>query len=410
MVSGTNIWDELLEDLKEGKIDLVCAIAYTNQRKKIYLFNDETVFSNWGVVYTKKGNINSLFDLSGKTIAANSKDIHYENLKKLLDSFEIEANFLEFPTFEDVVSRLFGTLNAKKYRVKETTIIFSPVELRFAAPKNSSKSIELLSTIDKHLSKMKTNDGSAYYQIIDKYLSVTSKSPNYYILVLSILGLLAMLIVSLLIAFRIYSKFSQLRIRSRKRERKLLNMLDNFSDITFVLNRNCEFVEVFGRSGEYGVDAKSFIGKSIKDVFEKSETQHVEMVQRTFKGKEIVYEWEITLSDGSVRYFQTKLIPMLNEKGEVAEVFGINREITRLKEQQRKIENWLNFNLMLRKIILNVIADEKPKDITQVVHSVLNDLIETIPNAQFGGKRYGWKNLQTRGFKHRKTLEKPEKA
>jgi ABC-type amino acid transport substrate-binding protein len=64
--------------LENGKIDVMTAIAYSEERDIIYDFSNETVFFNWGTVYTRSGStIDSLFDLENKRVAVLANDIYY---------------------------------------------------------------------------------------------------------------------------------------------------------------------------------------------------------------------------------------------------------------------------------------------------------------------------------------------
>ncbi|MGM0628419.1 MAG: transporter substrate-binding domain-containing protein, partial [Candidatus Fermentibacterota bacterium] len=48
-------WPELRSMLGRGELDLLPAIAYTEERDSLYDFNGETVLSNWAVVFGRPG-------------------------------------------------------------------------------------------------------------------------------------------------------------------------------------------------------------------------------------------------------------------------------------------------------------------------------------------------------------------
>ena len=52
-VSGT--WQECLDRLKSGEIDLMIDIAKTKERSLLFRFSQEPVLTNWGAVYARKG-------------------------------------------------------------------------------------------------------------------------------------------------------------------------------------------------------------------------------------------------------------------------------------------------------------------------------------------------------------------
>ncbi len=175
-------WSDCLTLLETGKIDLLTAIAFSKERSQKYDFNEETVFPNWGQVYSKQNiELDSINDLAGKTVAGLKEDIYFKALQQVTDKAKIDVNYVGVEEYDDVflliekkevdagiLPRLFGDLNEKRFSVKKTTTIIRPSELRFAAQKSSNQSI--LSAIDKHLHKLKSDSNSLYFQSISKWL------------------------------------------------------------------------------------------------------------------------------------------------------------------------------------------------------------------------------------------------
>lgn len=68
----------LLEDLKSARIDMICAVTYTDARAKTYDFSHEYLLSNWGQVYVPYGSdVNIPFDLNGKRVGVLKSDVFY---------------------------------------------------------------------------------------------------------------------------------------------------------------------------------------------------------------------------------------------------------------------------------------------------------------------------------------------
>lgn len=179
---------DLLEDLKEGKIDLLTSVAYSPERAKYAYFSREPVYLNWADICQRKDeNFNDIFSLRGKTIGVMSGDVYYtgpNNVRELFEKFEIPVKFMEFPDYPSVlravkdgkvdagvVTRLYVDLYAKKYDVKGTSIIFDPVKIVFAASKKNPALLNVLRKIDIDLKEMKSDPSSKYHQIINKYLN-----------------------------------------------------------------------------------------------------------------------------------------------------------------------------------------------------------------------------------------------
>ncbi|MFX0095218.1 MAG: transporter substrate-binding domain-containing protein, partial [Candidatus Hodarchaeota archaeon] len=182
-------WTQCLDRLENGQIDIMVDVGFSQARAEKYDFANESVFNNWGTVYASRGsNIQSLLDLDGKKVAVMKGSIHTEEpqgIKTITKEFEINCTFIETESYTDVfellnnqeadagvVNRLFGHLFEKDYNVEKTSIIFNPVELRFAFPKNASLNPLLIERIDYHLANLKADKTSLYYYILNKYLDV----------------------------------------------------------------------------------------------------------------------------------------------------------------------------------------------------------------------------------------------
>ena len=152
-VFGT--WRQCLQRLEHNEIDVMVDVAFSLERQEKYIFSEETVFVNWGTVYTRQDvAINFLPDLGGKTVAVMKGSIHTDGadgIKQLASKFDFGLKYIEVDNYDDVlrmihsgaadagvVNRLYGALAEKRYNVKKTSLVFNPVQLKFAYPKNAT--------------------------------------------------------------------------------------------------------------------------------------------------------------------------------------------------------------------------------------------------------------------------------
>jgi ABC-type amino acid transport substrate-binding protein/signal transduction histidine kinase/CheY-like chemotaxis protein len=181
-------WSQCLERLEKNEIDIMVDVAYSEERNKRFDFSNETVFLNWGTVYTKSGFvINSLPDLRGKTVAVMQGSIHTvgkDGIKSLAHKFDLDLTYLEVDSYNEVfglldsgtadagvVNRLYGALNEKKFSVLKTPLLFNPVQLKFAVPKGSQHGRTIIDRVDAHLKRLKSDPDSVFHEIIDAYLN-----------------------------------------------------------------------------------------------------------------------------------------------------------------------------------------------------------------------------------------------
>ncbi len=184
-VHGT--WNECLQRLERGEIDVMPDVAFSEDRARKFAFGTESVFVNWGKVYTpKRRKIDSLLDLDGKTVAVLKGAIYTEageGIASLLEKFDVHANFIEVDGYDTVfqlldeeavdagiVNRLFGQQYENDFDVFPTSILFDPRPLMYAFPQNAQQTPYLASRIDYHLHNLKAERGSHLYRIIDGYV------------------------------------------------------------------------------------------------------------------------------------------------------------------------------------------------------------------------------------------------
>ncbi len=174
-------WLNCLSMLERGEIDLLVDIAHTEERENRFDFNRETVLSNWGQVYARRGSgIQSLLDLDGRRVAVVQGDVYYESLATLVARLDVNCRFVKVNDYGQalelvaegkadagLVSRLYGLEHEREYRTRRTPVLCCPVELRFAAPRGRNS--ELLEVLDRHLAEMKDDPNSAYYRAMNRW-------------------------------------------------------------------------------------------------------------------------------------------------------------------------------------------------------------------------------------------------
>ncbi len=76
-------WDECLQKLENGEIDVMPDVAYSKSREERFDFNNEAVLSSWSVVYARATrHIISIIDLDQKNIAVLKNSIQADSVRK----------------------------------------------------------------------------------------------------------------------------------------------------------------------------------------------------------------------------------------------------------------------------------------------------------------------------------------
>jgi len=200
-------WQACLEALQAGRIDLMPDVAYTTQRAEWFDFHNVPALQSWSQLYKPRGaTINSMLDLRGKRIAVVKGSVQATYLKSLLESFAVDATLVPVSSFERgfemagasevdavVANRFFGDIQAPKYQVESTAVVFQPAQLYYVTAKG--KNADLLQAIDKHLKEWQAQSDSPYAVALNNWLQAPAHFaiPAYLWWILAALvGLLAL--------------------------------------------------------------------------------------------------------------------------------------------------------------------------------------------------------------------------
>jgi len=236
-------WNELLDKLERGIIDILPDVAYSHERENFLDFMHIPVLLSWIQVAVKPGTIyNDLKDLEGKKLAVLKGSIQEELCKDIQTKLGVSIELLSYGTYDDlisavdngdadgaVVSRFYGyTQNNKKLAI--TPIIIETTTLHFAVKKNTNK--ELLTVIDGELTRMFNDPRSEYYKSLSWWLH---EKPIYYFP--RYLIILILIVVALMIAFLLFSLL--LKQQVNRKTSALLNANNNLNE-ALALVKNTE--------------------------------------------------------------------------------------------------------------------------------------------------------------------------
>jgi len=374
------LWEDCLEKLKKGDIDVLSAIGYTFKRQEIYDFNETPLITNWGmVVIHPDAAIQSILDLQGKSIAVMKKAGHTLALKELLQKFRIDVNYLEVNDFMEVfrlvqekkvdagvVNRLLASQFSKKYNVIKSSIIFNPIEIRYAFTKN--RHMEKLKVVDSRLLDMLKDPESSYHQSFAHWFGDrdTTNIPDWlkWLMASSISLIMVFVIISVLLRHQVkvktatlYKKNKTLEVESRDRkiaETQLRESEERYSlaqksanigtwdwdIITGDLKWPEQIEPIFGFvPGEFGGTYNAFIECVYPD-----DRQYVikSIDEALYEGREYSIEHRIIWPDNTIRWVTEKGNVFRNENADPIRMIGVILDITEQKDSFERFSTVLN--------------------------------------------------------------------
>ncbi|MBN1808051.1 MAG: PAS domain S-box protein [Planctomycetes bacterium] len=184
-VPGT--WAQCLERLKDGHIDLMPDVAYSEKRAATYEFGKIPILADWLQLYCREEDrYDSILDLADRNIAVLRGSIQQDVLNELVCKFDMKCKILPADSYEtalemirdgraDVVTlnRFYGVDPAHRRGIRETNVIFHPTLLHFAATKGRRT---LLNSVDDRLAQMKADRESAYYKALDRWIETPGRT------------------------------------------------------------------------------------------------------------------------------------------------------------------------------------------------------------------------------------------
>jgi len=381
-------FSDVLVQLKEGKIDIFPAIAYSKQREEIIDYTNETIMANWAALYVPRDRkIISLLGLEGKKVGVTQGDIHFTALKELTDRFNISCRFIEADenktvfemlqaNFVDVgvVNRLYGKRNKQKYSVIETPVIYNPIEIRFAATKGKHR--DILTKIDSYMLSFLADEQSIYYQSINRWFVVDSKKvlPRwiFYLFIVVTGAIFFFFGASLLFKRQVRKRTDELmttnlllesqiveRIKAEEKlkvsEERSRTWLEHSPVYTSIvdLDFNLQYMSSAGIKSLHIKDIMPFYGKPFPFDFCSEAFKNVMIgnLKITRETGEITEQEAVVMEiDGRELWFHSTVVPVNDDKNQIEYIIVVSLDVTERKRAEKEKENLENRLLQAQKM------------------------------------------------------------
>jgi PAS domain S-box-containing protein len=360
-VSGT--WGEGLDRLAKGEIDLMPDVAYTADRDRIFSFHKVPVMSSWFQVYARKGSgIKSILDLGGKRVVVLERSIQQEAFVRIADGFDLNITLISMPDYKSifemvaggeadaaVTNRFYGLMHANDYGLQDTSVVFEPSDLFFAAPKGTNE--KLLAAIDNHLPDLKKDAQSIYYQSLKRWTSeeVRFKLPEWIKVVGLVAGIALLLSIagSFVLKHQVNTRNRELHktnrtLRANERKYRELVMLANSIILRWSRDGRITFLNEFGQK-YFGYTEKEVLGRHVLGtIVPQNDSSGSEL--RSLMGEICInpQKFERNINENMRRNGERVWIDwtnkvVLDEQGQIKEILSIGSDITDRKQADEQI-------------------------------------------------------------------------
>ncbi|MCF8197485.1 MAG: EAL domain-containing protein [Sulfuritalea sp.] len=339
-------WQQCLDELQAGQIDLMPDVAYTDARDRIFAFHQTPALFSWSQIFSRKGaGIASVFDLEGKRIAVLDGSVQEESFSGMVDGFGIKVHILPVATFGQafdlvasgqadaaISNNRFGEFHAQDYQMVETPVVFRPARLFYATVEG--RNADLLAAIDRHLDAWKADPDSEYYQILKKWRGASPEAfiPTY---IWQVVGVLAALLVLMTVIVSILRRQVKLKLSHLQEEKsKVQAILDALPDLLFEVGMDGRIHAYHShRSDPLAVPAKVFLGKTAAEVLpaDAAATCMAAINEARENGMSMGRQFELDTRNG-IRSFELSVSEKSVAAGQDPRFILLARDITERKQ------------------------------------------------------------------------------
>ncbi len=348
-------WPTLLELAKKDQIDMVTSAGYNAERASYMDFSKQSFITVWGQVFlpTDSG-IESIFDLSNKTIAAMNGDINAINLLKQCEEFEVECQIKEVNAYPEIFeliknkevdggvsNNLVGLEYVKNTEILSSSVVFNPFKVYVAIPKNHERS--LLNIFDQSIAQWKQNKNSFYYSTRLKWLQVETDQifPPWLWPLLLIIGLVTLLAIIFAALFK-----SQVNRRVKElsgREEQLQQIINLVPHMIYVVDvKGSILLANETASHFFGLTTKAFESinsdrlMSSRPEYEPFFNNQILLNPRN--SQPIHKEYTIDDFSGQEHVLYLSRMPFLGRHDELPAILTVGVDITEAKKFEEKIK------------------------------------------------------------------------
>ena len=298
-------------------------------------------------------------DLQGKRIAVLAGSVQQTYLLDLLKGFGIQAEFMVVKSPKggfalvqsggaDVVAanRFFGELQAPKFQLEPTPILFLPAKLYYATPQR--RNVDLLGALDVHLDRWGSQPDSPYHAILKRWMQAPPKFsiPNH---VWWVLGGLA-LALSTAIAASVWLRREVARkTRSlQASENKLATILESVEAYIYIKDTALRYQYVNRKVSElFGQPAEAIVGKIDSDFFDADTVTKLDINDRRVIEEGIRVEAEEvnrSVDGAQTRTYLSIKLPLRRDDDSIYALCGISTDITLHKQAEEAIHQLAFFD------------------------------------------------------------------
>ncbi|WP_096780340.1 EAL domain-containing protein [Zobellella denitrificans] len=352
-------WQQCLEWLAEGRIDLMPDVAFTEERATRFDFHRTPALLSWSQIYTlSHRRLTSLLELDGKRLAVLRGSVQQQFLGQLVDSFGLRVEWLPVDGLDQVfdavasgradaaaANHFIGNQQAASRDLVASPILFQPSKLYFAVPAGTNPA--LLARIDHHLQRWQSDNDSRYFDILTRW-SGRPAQPLPPALWWSLGLLLSALLLAICFNLLLRRKVAERTLSLQASEHRLNTILDSVEACIYIKDEQLRYQYANRRVCElFGVTPAQILGQSDERFFDAETCALLQQndLRVLQQGERVAGEEVNGLSrNGERRTFLSVKLPLRRPDGRIHALCGISTDITEYRRLQEELHQLAFFD------------------------------------------------------------------
>jgi diguanylate cyclase (GGDEF)-like protein len=342
-------WQACLDATRAGQIDLMTDVAYSEARAQIFSFHQTPAINSWSQVYQRTGlSIQSMLDLQNRRVAILQGSVQQDYFSGLLSSFGVQPIWVPVNSLAEgftkvsageadvvVSNHQFGSLQAPRYMLVETPIMFQPSRLFYATGKG--RNADLLAALDQHLNVWRDDPNSVYFDVLKRWGGEPPRTlvPRAFWWILFALGTLLLLAIVFV---------SLLRRQVREKTRHLLQSEDKLSTIlnsveSYIYIKDPQLRYQYTNSIFSASVGRPLVGLADTDLFNAATAEQLQRNDRRVleHGERVADEKQSPRRTANIHTYLSVKLPLRRPDGSIYALCGISTDITELKRSREAI-------------------------------------------------------------------------
>jgi diguanylate cyclase (GGDEF)-like protein/PAS domain S-box-containing protein len=252
----------------------------------------------------------------------------------------------------DVVAanRFFGDLQAPKFQLEPTPILFQPAKLFYATPEG--RNADLRGALDTHLDRWGSQPDSPYHAILKRWMQAPPKFaiPNSVWWALG--GLAGALSTAIAASVWLRREVARKTRSLQASEDKLATILNSVEAYIYIKDTALRYQYVNRKVAElFGATADAIVGKADSDFFDTDTVTRLDVNDRRViqEGIRVEAEEVNRSADGTqTRTYLSVKLPLRRDDGSIYALCGISTDITLHKQAEEAIHQLAFFDPLTR--------------------------------------------------------------